>query len=122
MRARDRIARSTPLWLISLVAPAPPPVSMQRRKSAKMTDGSNVSPDTIKEFVGDIRARLADKAIEDTLHKARCDDIRADIKEIKDSAKDAGIPVKVMNETLKKLNLEDKIAALGGKLSADDQT
>jgi len=92
------------------------------------TSGSAVLPDgtfdkkLTRLFVKDIEKVLDEMDSQKGEYMAQCKSQRERIAEIKDRAKDAGIPKKVMNEHIKRRLLEQKLEACGEFDDVEDTT
>ncbi|MDB5596227.1 MAG: hypothetical protein JWM36_3188 [Hyphomicrobiales bacterium] len=73
-----------------------------------------------KQFVGDIQRHLADKESLRGEFMQRCKTINEHISDVKDRAKEAGIPRKALNTILKKMDLTAKIEGLTDGLDEEE--
>jgi uncharacterized protein (UPF0335 family) len=73
-----------------------------------------------KQFIGDIQRHLADKESLRGEFMQRCKTINEHISDVKDRAKDAGIPRKALNTILKKMDLTAKIEGLTDDLDDEE--
>lgn len=83
--------------------------------------GNGFDKDMAQSFVDRMMDRHGQLATLASEHMLKCKDVRADMKEILDEAKDAGIAKKALKGVVAKLLLEAKIEDIREDLEGDDQ-
>lgn len=83
--------------------------------------GNGYDPEAVTKFVGRIELLESEKQILKDKCKEDCEPISADIKEVMDEAKEAGIPKKELKAALKARELRRKIDDQREKLNEYEQ-
>lgn len=83
------------------------------------TSTNGIDPGKARKYIGAIQAKFGELLSERGSYMATCKGIRQDIKDLKESANDDGIPRSSLNLLLKEMDLEGKLTRLKNEAEED---